>query len=102
MCSVTEPALAASLNGLPDEEVAFVCDEMADLVWAVHRRRNVEHLATAADTSVEAEQYPYQISTDIREHLILLGPVQGVRNSIWLRRGRILDQDVQSGRRPCC
>jgi hypothetical protein len=89
------PVLAPSLNGLPDEEVAFLRDEMANLVWAVEKTIDGAVQTTsappAAPDTTEGERYRYQISTGIREHWIPFVPVQGVRNSIWLRRGRILD-----------
>jgi hypothetical protein len=89
------PVLAPSLNGLPDEEVAFLRDEMANLVWAVEKTidgavQSTPALPASSDTT-EGERYRYLISTGIREHWVPFVPVQGVRNSIWLRRGRILD-----------
>jgi hypothetical protein len=90
------PVLGPSLNSLPDEEVAFVRDEMANLVWAVERTLDGAPLtapepAPAVETA-EGLRYRYQLSTGIRQHWIPFIPVQegaGIR----LRRGRILDAD---------
>jgi hypothetical protein len=89
------PVLGPSLDGLPNEEVAFVRDEMANLVWAIEKTIDGKAQSTspppAAPDAVEGDRYRYQISTGVREHWIPFIPVQGVRSSLWLRRGRILD-----------
>ena len=47
------PVLGPSVTGLPDEEVAFVRDEMANLVWAIEKTINGEaqSSSTGADRS---------------------------------------------------
>lgn len=93
------PVLGPSVTGQPDEEVSFVRDEMANLVWAVERTISSEAQRTSPPPSVsettEGERYRYELSSGIREHWIPFVPVAGAHNSVWLRRGRVLDASGQ-------
>jgi hypothetical protein len=89
------PVLGPSVNGSAQEEVAFLRDETANLVWAVEKLIGGEPLQSSRPPELpdvmEGRAYRYQLSTGVRDHWIPFVPVERERSGIWLRRARVLD-----------
>jgi len=101
------PALTATVNAPVMEEVHFLRDEMANMVWAVERRV-MSRLGEALDPSVVAQAgvaapatmapTRYQLGTDVPPNWRPFIPtyLPGSTRSIRLQRARLPDQPLQT------
>jgi hypothetical protein len=89
------PVLGPSVNGGALEEVAFLREEPANLVWGVEKLIESEPVRPSQPPEVvdvtEGTAYRYRLSTSVREFWIPFVPVARERGSMWLRRARALD-----------
>jgi hypothetical protein len=95
------PAVVASLESRPVEEVLFLRDEMANLAWAVERV--VESATERPLNRFEQERYPaqepvaqsadtprYRLATAVPDNWVPLLPVRGP-TGLRLRRAKVLE-----------
>ena len=95
------PGVSTSIESAPIEEVAFIRDEMANLVWAIERKiedasgrpedRHERWLALRPPPPEPPDLTTYRLATQVPSHWFPMVPVQAVdQRSIRLRRGRLL------------
>jgi hypothetical protein len=112
------PALAASLESAPVEEVLFLRDEMANTAWGVERvvenllgrpvsryenyqeSRRARAQAVAQMSAQEITALAYRLGSEVPDYWIPLLPVQVAPRSYRLRRGAVLDADSREAIKP--